>query len=68
MNFVASNLTGRKELQRAGQNEKLLKAEGSGNKEVILDKKKKKSKLVIGRSHLALGAGRGLTGILSNQG
>lgn len=41
MNFVASNLTGRKELQRAGQNEKLLKAEGSGNKEVILDKKKK---------------------------
>lgn len=39
MNRAASNLTDRKELQRDVQNEKLLKAEGSGNKEVILGKK-----------------------------
>ena len=34
MNEAASNLADRKELQEAVQNERLLQAEGSGNKEV----------------------------------
>lgn len=39
MNWGASNPADRKELRGAIQNERLLQAEGSRNKKVILDKK-----------------------------
>ena len=52
MNQVAFHLGDRNELQRAVQNERLLRAERCGNKEVILAK----SGLAVGRS-LPLGDG-----------
>ena len=39
MDWASPNLADRKELRVAVQNERLLKAEGNGNKETILGKK-----------------------------
>ena len=58
MNWAASNLADRKELQGAVQNESLLQARGSRKKEVLLDKKA--DWLLQGYS--PLGDGRGLSG------